>query len=78
MRRSFCQPIALPEINGSLEVAKAGTLGVNLDGFPSFELYHRRRAGASPSCVFRFKESVGFALVMPEFIPGFSEGGSKC
>ena len=67
-----------PVIDGSLELYKSGDARVDLDGFPSFELYRRRVSGGNPSCVYRFGETKPTALVLPAFIPGFDEGRNQC
>jgi RHS repeat-associated protein len=68
----------LPEINGSMTVKRKGDVELDLDGFPSFELYHRFAPGGTPNCVYQFGETNPLALVLPAFIPGFDEGRSHC
>ena len=67
-----------PEINGGITFGRNGGVGVDLDGFPSFELYHRVGASGSPSCVYRFGETTPFALMLPAIVPGTDEGKSHC
>ena len=67
-----------PEINGGIAFRRSGGVGVDLDGFPSFELYHRARQGGSPTCKYRFGETTPYALTLPALVPGADEGKSHC
>jgi hypothetical protein len=69
---------ASPEIDGGIEFGRNGDVGVDLDGFPSFELYRRGPQDGTPRCVYQFSETTPFALAMPAFVPGTDEGRSHC
>ena len=67
----------IPAIDGSLSFGRGGEIGLDTDGFPSFELYRRALAGARTTCVFRHKESKAVALFLPPVF-GLDEGRSRC
>ena len=67
-----------PSIDGGISFSRAGSVSLNLDGYPSFELYHKSSGAGRPTCVYQFGETSFGALALPAFVPGLDEGRSHC
>jgi RHS repeat-associated protein len=68
---------AIPAVDGSITFGKSGETGIDLDGFPSFELYRRSATGLGTTCVFQVRERSKYATVLPPVF-GLGEGRSRC